>query len=260
VQQEVFKTIREPKSFQVAGVDGCKAGWFVAVVSVTEINDSRSKTCVYALQEFWVAHTFNEILPKTTHFELICVDIPIGLSDGNKPRECDLAARKILRGKRAGSVFPAPIRQCLQVKDYETASKISFERSGKKLNRQSFALLDKIRQVDDSMTPALQERVREIHPEISFWALNDKKAMQHKKRRLVGRKERMKLLAPMFSGLENIVAESRKPKEVEPDDILDALVAAWTAGQTVVGKVGTLPPNPEFDSKGLRMEILCPVK
>ena len=84
--------------------------------------------------------------------------------------------------------------------------------------------------------------------------------MQHKKRRLVGRKERMKLLVPIFSGLEQIVAETRKPKEVEPDDILDALVAAWTAGQTVIGKAGTLPQNPEFDSKGLRMEILCPVK
>jgi predicted RNase H-like nuclease len=253
--------IRGPKSFQVAGVDGCKAGWFVAVVSVLEIDTIREKTCVYyVLQKFWVAHNFNEILPKIKRFELVCVDIPIGLSDGNKPRECDLAARKILRGKRANSVFPAPIRQCLRFKDYETASKISFERSGKKLNRQSFGLLDKIRQVDDSMTPALKWRVREIHPEISFWALNNQEPMQHSKKRLIGRKERMGLLAPMFSGLEKIVTKARKPKAVEPDDILDALVAAWTAGQTVIGKAETLPKNPEFDSKGLRMEILGPAK
>lgn len=44
------------------------------------------------------------------------------------------------------------------------------------------------------------------------------------------------------------------------DDALDALVAAWTAGQTVIGKAETLPQNPEFDSKGLRMKILCPSK
>jgi predicted RNase H-like nuclease len=42
------------------------------------------------------------------------------------------------------------------------------------------------------------------------------------------------------------------------DDAFDALVAAWTAGQTVIGKVSTLPENPELDSKSLRMEILCP--
>jgi len=255
-----FNTVPRPRSFQVAGVDGCKAGWFVAVVSAMEVGTGASTTCVYALQEFWVAHTFNEILPKIKQFELVCVDIPIGLSDGNRPRECDLAARKILRGKRASSVFPAPIRQCLWAKDYETASKICFERSGKKLNRQSFALLEKIRRVDDLMTLALQRQVREIHPEISFWALNNQKPMQYSKKRLIGLKERMKLLVPIFSGIEKIVADARKPKEVEPDDILDALVAAWTAGQTVIGKAETLPQNPEFDSKGLRVEILCPVK
>lgn len=181
-----FNTVSRPRSFQVAGIDGCKAGWLVAVVSAMEVSTVASTTCVYALQEFWVAHTFYEILPKTTQFELICVDIPIGLSDGDKPRECDLSARKLLRGPRASSVFPAPIRQCFWAKDYETASKICFEHSGKKLNRQSFALLEKIHQVDDLMTPALQERVREIHPEISFWALNAKKPIQQNKKNCSG--------------------------------------------------------------------------
>ncbi len=240
-------------------MDGCKAGWFVAVVSVMEIDNSRNKTCIYALQEFWVAHNFNEILPKIKQFELVCVDIPIGLSDGERPRECDLAARKILRGKRASSVFPAPIRQCLQAKDYETASKISFERSGKKLNRQSFALLDKIRQVDDSMTPVLQRRVREIHPEISFWALNDKKPVPQNKKTVPGQAHRHKMLQEIFTDMDSILMEA-PIYGYAMDDVLDALVAAWTAGQTVVGKTETLPPNPELDSKGLRMEIICPVK
>jgi predicted RNase H-like nuclease len=248
------------QTFQVAGVDGCRAGWLVAIVSVTRQSSQRDTPCVFKYKSFFVAHIFKEVLSKTSNCELVCVDIPIGLSDGVKPRECDLAARKVLRRPKASSVFPAPIRQCLSAKDYKKACEISFKHSCKKLSWQNFYILDNIHQVDDLMMPVLQERVREIHPEVSFWALNAKKPMQHKKRRLVGRKERMKLLAPIFSGLEQIVAETRKPKEVEPDDILDALVAAWTAGQTVIGKAGTLPQNPEFDSKGLRMEILCPVK
>ena len=257
--ESTFNTVQRPRSFQAAGIDGCKAGWLVAVVSAMKVVTGASTTCVYALQEFWVARTFNEILPKTKQFELVCVDIPIGLSDGNKPRECDLAARKILRGKRASSVFPAPIRQCLRVKDYETASKISFERSGKKLSRQSFALLDKIRQVDDSMTPALQRRVREIHPEISFWALNDKKPVPQNKKTVPGQAHRHKMLKEIFTDMDNILMEA-SIYGYAMDDAFDALVAAWTAGQAVVGKAGTLPPNPELDSKGLRMEILCPVK
>jgi len=70
----------------------------------------------------------------------------------------------------------------------------------------------------------------------------------------------VRLLGPIFSELERIVAETRKPKELAPDDILDALVAAWTAGRTVIEKAKTLPENPELDSKGLKMEILCPLE
>ncbi len=195
---------------------------------------------------------------KTPDCKLVCVDIPIGLSDGNRPRDCDVAARKVLRGPRASSVFPAPIRPCLCAKDYKTASKICFEHSGKRLNKQSFFLLEKIRQVDDLMTPVLQNRVREIHPEISFWALNNKKPMQHNKRKLTGRKERVKLLTAIFSDLEEIVVEAHEHRETTPDDILDALVAAWTAGQAVIGKAKTLPEKPPLDSKGLRIEILYP--
>ncbi|MCK4785140.1 MAG: DUF429 domain-containing protein [Desulfobacteraceae bacterium] len=247
------------QTFQVAGVDGCRAGWLVAIVLVTRQSSQRDTTCVFKFTSFFVAHIFKELLSKTSDCELVCVDIPIGLSDGKKPRECDLAARKLLRGPRASSVFPAPIRQCFWTKDYETASKICFEHSGKKLNRQSFTLLEKIRQVDDLMTPVLQERVREIHPEISFWALNAKKPIQQNKKTVPGQARRHKLLQEIFTDMDSILAQTPLHGYVM-DDALDALVAAWTAGQTVIGKAETLPQNPEFDSKGLRMKILCPSK
>ena len=243
--------------FQVAGVDGCKAGWLVAIASVTKESSRTDTPCVFELKRVLVAGTFREVLSKTSDCELVCVDIPIGLSDGDKPRECDLAARKILGRQRASSVFPAPIRPCLCAKEYETASKICFEHSGKKLNRQSFALLEKIRQVDDLMTLMLQHRVREIHPEISFWALNSKKPIQQNKKTVPGQAQRHRLLHGFFRDMDSILAEAPLRGYVM-DDALDALAAAWTAGQVVLGKAGTLPEDPELDSKGLRMEILCP--
>ena len=42
------------------------------------------------------------------------------------------------------------------------------------------------------------------------------------------------------------------------DDILDALVAAWTASQIILQKAQTLPEDPQLDSKDLRMEIVYP--
>ena len=246
------------ESFEVAGVDGCRAGWFVVIASATKTSQAGHHS-VLGLKDFCVAKDFAEVLSETHDCELVCVDIPIGLSDCAERRECDVAARRLLGGRRASSVFPPPIRQCLWANDPETASRICFEHSGKKLNRQSFFIMPKIREVDKVMTPELQRRVREIHPEISFWALNANKPMQHNKKRLVGGNDRVKLLAPIFSGLQELVVKAHKPKEVAPDDILDALVAAWTAGQAVIGKAKTLPENPQTDRKGLKMEILYPL-
>jgi len=246
------------QSFQVAGVDGCKGGWFVVITSAMKISSQIDTPCVFELKSFLVAGTFAEVLSETSGCQLVCVDIPIGLSDGSKPRACDPLARKLLGWPRASSVFTPPVRQALSAKDRETASKICFEHSGKKLSCQSFNILAKIREVDKEMTLQRQQWLREVHPELSFWALNGGKPTMHKKARLVGRQERLKILSPIFSDLEKIVAKARKPKEVAPDDILDALVAAWTAGQTILGKAKTLPENPELDSKGLRMEILYP--
>jgi len=244
------------KSFQVAGVDGCKAGWFVATTSVT-MEDETDVSCEFDLKGVFIAGTFTEVLSKTLYCKLVCVDIPIGLSDGDKRRECDGAARELLRGRRASSVFPSPIRPCLSAKDYKTACDIGFEHSGKKLSKQSFFLLDKIRQVDDLMTPSLQSRVREVHPEISFCALNHNKPLQQYKKTVPGQAQRHNLLQRIFTDIDSILV--RAPiSGCAMDDALDAIVATWTAGQAVIGKAKTLPENPELDSKGLRMEILYP--
>lgn len=246
------------QSFQVAGVDGCKAGWVIAVAAAEKTGD-RSDICrVLKAERISVAKNFGEVLAVTKDAKLVCVDIPIGLSDG-PPRDCDLIARRVLGAPRASSVFPAPVRQSLACNEYKNASDINFRFSGRKLSRQSFAILGKIREVDELICPALQQRVREIHPEIAFWALNDGKAMQHSKKTAPGYAERLKLLKTVFVGIEDILEQGR-PSKTDVDDLLDAFAAAWVAGQSVVRKAGTLPETPILDSKGLRMEILCPIK
>jgi len=245
------------KSFQVAGVDGCKAGWCVAVARPIDTGNRQDADCVLELKRFFVAGTFAEVLAKTGDCALVCVDIPIGLSDGMRPRECDVAARKMLRGPRASSVFPAPVRPCLTADDYETACRISVGCSGKKMSRQSFAILPKIREVDDLMTPQLQSRVREIHPEVSFCALNSNEPLYHNKRTVGGQAARHKLLQTGLINIDDVLADGPS-RGYNMDDALDAIVAAWTASRAVVGKAVTLPPNPALDGKGLRMEILCP--
>ncbi len=241
----------------VAGVDGCKAGWFVATTSVTMKNETGT-SCKFNLKNVFIASTFAEVLSKTSDCKLVCVDIPIGLSDGDKPRECDGAARELLKGRRASSVFPSPIRPCLSAVDYETASKISFERTGKKLTKQTFALMKKIHDVDGLMTPELQNRVREIHPEILFWALNGQKPIELNKKTVPGQAQRHNLLQKIFTDIDGILVQA-PISGYAMDDALDAIVAAWAAGQAVIGRAKTMPETPQLDNKGLKMEMLYPV-
>jgi len=116
------------RTFRVAGVDGCRAGWLLAVASVAAGRCRPAARGAYRLERLEVAATFSEVLSSLADCELICVDIPIGLSNG-PPRECDIAARKML-GARRSSVFPAPVRAVLGESGYRAAGRLVGLRDG----------------------------------------------------------------------------------------------------------------------------------
>jgi len=244
------------QKFKVAGVDGCRAGWCFAIVSVTCNSNISANSVTCKVVALSTAGTFEAVLSALEQCELICIDMPIGLSS-LKERTCDLAARKLLGKKRSASIFPAPIRPSLAARDYETAAGIYLNLTGKKPSRQTFALFEKVRQVDSLMTPSLQQRVREIHPELCFWALNGCKALRHSKKTVPGLVQRHILLQSVLSDVDTILAKG-PATGYKIDDAFDAIAAAWAAAQSTLGMAFTLPDKPELDSKGLKMEILCP--
>jgi predicted RNase H-like nuclease len=102
------------------------------------------------------------------------------------------------------------------------------------------------------MTPALQSRVRECHPEVSFCALNGD-CLQHAKRTRDGQRQRLDLLERIYGPS---VRDLRPPPGAALDDLYDAAVLAWTAARIARGEAQTLPANPPLDTRGLRMEIV----
>src|ERR1700687_4864452 len=124
----------------VAGVDGCRAGWVRFAVEVTSLATSVD---VLDLPEL-----LRSRLP-----DLAClgIDIPIGLLDG--PRACDKAARKLLGQPRGSSVFPAPCRAAVHAATYEKASADNRQKTGRRLSKQAWGIVPKIKQVDDAITP-----------------------------------------------------------------------------------------------------------
>ena len=111
--------------------------------------------------------------------EVVAIDMPFGLSDDGA-RACDVAARGRLPGA-ASTVFPAPVRPVLQATTYVEARSTSLAAAGRSLSAQSFALVPAIRSLDDALGEPPDPRVHEVHPELSFRALDgrvtDRKAV-----------------------------------------------------------------------------------
>jgi predicted RNase H-like nuclease len=231
----------------VAGIDGCPAGWLC-------LTKDLSTGVVQAL----ILASISDLLHLAPQPDVVMVDVPIGLTQAG-PRKCDLEARQRLKAPRASSVFPAPIRPTLVATTYAQACQIGEAADGRKLSRQAWAILPKIREVDTFLrtAPTLNLRVREVHPEVCFWAWNGSKAMANRKKSPSGRTERESLVKPLY-GAAYAAAQSSLPRgQYGNDDLLDAFAALWTGERLVAGKALVIPDKPPVDSCGLRMEMVA---
>ena len=199
-----------------AGADACRGGW-VAIV----LDDG---AFVASCRE----PTFPLLLSALAGATAIGVDIPIGLPHAGA-RSADVAARAYV-GPRRSSVFPAPSRAAVLAATYAGA-----RAAVPSLSAQSFALRAKILEVG----ACLEERVFEVHPEVSFAALAGRHLL-HAKRSWNGQMERRRLLAAAGIELPDALAAG----EAAADDVLDAAIAAWTASRRARGEAATLPPDP----------------
>lgn len=231
----------------VVGVDGCPAGWFAV-----GLDGERWTTTVFSsIKDLWAENSIAD---------LILIDIPIGLrEEGHDERRCDVKARKLVGWPRCSSVFPAPCRAAIYKNTYEKASLINNERTGRKLSLQSYHISHKIRDVDEFLTENQGpcQAIRETHPEICFWAFAGR-PMEHPKRKTAGFRERVAALGSFFTKAVEIIEEASRlylRRDVGRDDIVDALAAAVTAVGGADGLV-SIPDKPEYDSVGLRMEIV----
>ncbi len=242
---------------KVAGIDGCKGGWCVAIIDLAQPDKIDDVEVV----------SFSQAM-RLHQFDAVAVDIPIGLS-AEGDRVCDKEARSLLGRPRQSSVFPPPSRKVLRdiaaigfdKKNYDKAKKISQEACGKSMSRQTFSIVSKIHEVDCLITPSLQKKVFEVHPEVCFWALNERRAMKHKKKDKEGRRERLDVLSTpaRFPEIREWIGAWYKKEGLEKDDVIDAIVAALTARMYREDRCDRIPQEPVTDGCGLRMEMIFPV-
>ncbi len=232
----------------VAGVDGCKGGWAVVLL---ELNGERSVVS----ESCRVVDSFHKIVTLPENPRFVAVDIPIGLPTVAMPggRACDREARQLL-GKRACSVFSPPVRAVLAADCYEKAVALSraSSRHAIGITKQVYGLVPRLREVHDAMTPDLQLRIREVHPELSFAVMNGGRPLDSSKRSEKGRAQRLALLEQHFPALDHVLGGVRRSAF---PDLIDAYAAAWSAWRMARGKARYVPEELQMDSRGLRMGI-----
>ncbi len=229
---------------EVLGVDGCRDGWLVVNFPVQSGSPSAE-----------IFRSVGDILQRYPNLAACAVDMPIGLPEQKEPggRDADRLGRKML-GKRSSALFSPPLRTWLELQDYEVVRKLG-------VSRQSFLIWPKIRDIDAHITPPLQERIFEAHPEMVFSALLGEALSTHK-RSIAGQNQRIKLLEERTNGFfsdvrsfcEGLLAQTKR-KQMGVDDILDACALAWVAWKHTQGKASRVPEAPPCDERGLRMEI-----
>lgn len=224
----------------IVGVDACKGGWVAVILT---------KNYHYKVELFT---NIGEMWHRCSAASLILIDVPIGLKQSGIERLCDLEARRLLGAPRSSSVFPVPCRPAVYTLCYNAASDINEQQTGRKLSKQTWGITPKIREVDQFLRNNLEARktIREIHPELCFWALAGQRAMDNSKKTTEGVDERKQVLNSIFSQTDKIVSESQSNlvlrNRAGTDDVIDALAAAVT-GLHRDNQLSSIPGEPEHD-------------
>ncbi|MFP4560317.1 MAG: DUF429 domain-containing protein [Thiohalorhabdus sp.] len=229
----------------VAGVDGCPGGW-LCLWGDPDRGDLAAR----------ILDRPEDLLDLAPSPEAVGVDIPIGLPERGT-RACDREARRMLGRPRASSVFSAPIRPMLAAESHREACRIGEDRDGRRLSRQAWNILPKVREMDAFLAadPSRAEWVHEVHPEASFAVWNGGVPMTRNKKTAEGAAERGALAEKWLGGPWRNIASRFPATGYAPDDLLDALAVLRTARRIATGEALCLPREPERDARDLPMAI-----
>ena len=222
----------------VAGVTPCSTGWLVQAAKIAGSNFAPELPRVY--------ETFLEILSERPAFEIIVINAPIGYLDTPEMgvRTCDKEVRALV-GRRGSTIHNAPSRAVFD-------NLVELNHAG--LDAVTMSMLPHYREVAKEMSPFRQRLVYEGHPELSFFQLNEDASMKRSKKVEAGRDERLVVLESHFPALSDIM--DNEIEGVSEKHQFDALALLWTARRVSGHAAKRIPSEPEWDSEGLRMEIV----
>ncbi|PIT05922.1 hypothetical protein TSA1_06265 [Bradyrhizobium nitroreducens] len=172
------------------------------------------------------------------------IDMPIGLPTEGY-RACDKLARKLI----GPAVFLGARRDLWTFCCMATANEEYWKRGDKGASSQLWNIREKLKEIDDFITPERQATIGEAHPELVFWNLAGQVRLEPKTSPR-GREQRIALLRDRgFTKIERWLT-LRHGTGIGRDDLIDACACA-VAARDSTQRVG----GGDLDPRGLRMEI-----
>lgn len=225
----------------IAGVEPCPGGWLVVGARLQGITAFPTEPEVFP--------NFAEILDYRPSFDVIAIHCHLSFPEEDTAggRTCDKLARQLLGWPRAGAIGSPPSRHYLRTGDLDA-------RAQKGLNPINARMMRRYAEVAEEMQPYRQRKVFEVHPELSFYQLNDDQPMKHSKYMEKGVAERRSLVEARIPGAD-VVLDAEVPG-VSARHLLDACADMVTARRIAARAVDRLPEDPEWDEQGVRMELL----
>lgn len=222
----------------IAGATPWGRRWVVASAKINGGNVAPEPAKIY--------EGFSDVLDERPSFSIIVVNAPIGYIDGPDMgyRRCDLEARAMLGG-RAKTFHNSPTRAVL---------KGEISSADDHLDAVSATMLPSYIDVAAEMSPYRQRVVYEGHPELSFYQLNKDIPLRHSKLLEEGREERRMVLVSRLPGIDKVLNAdiARVPRK----HLYDAAALLWSARRVFGHAAKRLPAEAEWDSEGMRMEIV----
>ena len=217
----------ETKYEGFVGVDGCRGGW----------------TASTAKEPIAVFQGFEEVVKKYKK-KMILVDLPIGLP--NTTRDLDRLARKKF-DVQPSSIFSVPCRAAIYAESYQEACEVNSRKTGKKISKQIWNIVPKIREVDRCLrvSPKLRGNVFESHPEVCFSLLKGKR-LNHSKKKPEGIEERLNLLKKFDKSSRyrfNRALKDFPRGMIARDDAVDAIILGLVATNFTVFQGGITNDN-----------------
>lgn len=207
----------------VAGADVWKGQWVVVC-----LNHGR-------FDRAYLAATIALAIAGASDAEVIGVDMPIGLPAPGTFRASDKEAR-VYVGPRWQSVFMTPSADLLEAPTHAQANERARAEGWARISAQAYALGPQILQLQPHAEA--DDRIYEVHPEVSFVAANGDLHLQSSKSSWNGLALRRRILADHGIAIPDHAGPAGAAGAA---DVLDAAIAAWSAARIALRQAVSLP-------------------